>query len=81
MHFEFAENPFFSDKTLTKKYFMADTGAAGANDFVFDHAEGSTINWNKDKALTHTVETKKQRHKCTFFFFVLVSTQRKESVV
>lgn len=64
LEFEFSEkNPFFTDKVLTKTYFYQDHAQGG--DFVYDHAEGTRINWNEGKDLTVKVETKKQRHKGT----------------
>ena len=60
--FEFAENEFFTNKTITKTYFyQEDTGYAG--DFIYDHAEGDKIEWNSGKDLTVRVESKKQRNK------------------
>ncbi|ORY97278.1 hypothetical protein BCR43DRAFT_489512 [Syncephalastrum racemosum] len=63
LEFTFAENEFFTNKSLTKTYYYQDHAYGG--DFVYDHAEGSEINWNEGKDLTVTVETKKQRHKGT----------------
>lgn len=65
LEFIFAENEFFTNKSLTKTYYYQDHAYGG--DFVYDHAEGSEINWNEGKDLTVTVETKKQRHKGMFF--------------
>lgn len=62
LEFEFSENPYFTNKVLTKTYYYQDQAGYGG-DFVYDHAEGTEINWIKDKDLTVTVETKKQRHK------------------
>jgi len=62
--FEFAENEFFTNKTLTKAYFyQEDVGYGG--DFIYDHAEGDTIKWNPGKDLTVRIESKKQRNKNT----------------
>ncbi|KAG2176298.1 hypothetical protein INT43_005532 [Umbelopsis isabellina] len=64
LEFDFEENEFFTNTTLTKTYFYQDqTGYGG--DFVYDHAEGTEIKWKEGKDLTVTVETKKQRHKDT----------------
>ncbi|KAJ8653863.1 hypothetical protein O0I10_010430 [Lichtheimia ornata] len=63
LEFEFAENDYFTDKVLSKTYYYQDHAQGG--DFVYDHAEGSKINWKEGKDLTVTVETKKQRHKGT----------------
>lgn len=62
LEFDFEENEFFTNTTLTKTYFYQDQAGYGG-DFVYDHAEGSEINWKEGKDLTVTVETKKQRHK------------------
>ncbi|KAI9275715.1 hypothetical protein BDA99DRAFT_194480 [Phascolomyces articulosus] len=63
LEFEFAENDYFTDKSLVKTYYYQEHAQGG--DFVYDHAEGSKINWKEGKDLTVTVETKKQRHKGT----------------
>ena len=63
--FEFAENEYFSNKTLTKTYYyQEETGYAG--DFIYDHAVGDKVEWKGDKNLTVKVETKKQRNKSTY---------------
>ncbi|KAH8127771.1 hypothetical protein ACSS6W_009586 [Trichoderma asperelloides] len=62
--FEFAENEFFSDKTLTKTYFYQNESGYGG-DFIYDHAEGHKIDWYPGKDLTVRVEAKKQRNKNT----------------
>ena len=60
--FEFAENEFFENKTLSKTYFyQEDTGYNG--DYIYDHAEGSKIDWKPGQDLTVKVESKKQRNK------------------
>lgn len=60
--FEFAQNDFFSNKTITKTYFyQEDTGYGG--DYIYDHAEGDKIEWEPGKDLTVRVESKKQRNK------------------
>ncbi|KAJ5855712.1 uncharacterized protein N7529_009656 [Penicillium soppii] len=62
--FEFSENEFFTNKTISKSYFYKDeNGYAG--DFIYDHAEGSPIEWKEDKDLTLRLESKKQRNKNT----------------
>lgn len=62
--FEFNENEYFSNKTLSKTYFyQEDTGYAG--DFIYDHAEGEKINWKPTQDLTVRTESKKQRNKST----------------
>ena len=60
--FEFGENEFFTNKTISKTYFyQEDTGYGG--DFIYDHAEGEKIDWKGNQDLTVRVESKKQRNK------------------
>jgi nucleosome assembly protein 1-like 1 len=63
LEFEFSENEYFTNKVLSKTYYYQDHAYGG--DFVYDHADGCTVNWKEGKDLTVTVETKKQRHKGT----------------
>ncbi|KAI8990335.1 hypothetical protein BDB01DRAFT_506466 [Pilobolus umbonatus] len=63
LEFEFTENEFFTNKVLTKTYHYQDNVSGG--DYVYDHAEGCTVNWKDGKNLTVAIETKKQRHKGT----------------
>jgi nucleosome assembly protein 1-like 1 len=60
--FEFAENDFFTNKTITKTYFYQNESGYGG-DFIYDHAEGDKIEWKPDHDLTVRVEQKKQRNK------------------
>jgi nucleosome assembly protein 1-like 1 len=60
--FEFAENEYFTNKTITKTYFYQNESGYGG-DFIYDHAEGDKINWKDDQDLTVRVESKKQRNK------------------
>lgn len=60
--FEFEENEFFSNKTITKTYFYQEENGYGG-DFIYDHAEGDKIEWKAGKDLTVRVESKKQRNK------------------
>ncbi|KAK3325626.1 hypothetical protein B0H66DRAFT_599780 [Apodospora peruviana] len=62
--FEFAENPFFTNKTITKTYFYQNESGYGG-DFIYDHAEGDKIDWKTGEDLTVRVEQKKQRNKTT----------------
>ncbi|KAL7794969.1 hypothetical protein V8C37DRAFT_375091 [Trichoderma ceciliae] len=62
--FEFTENEFFSDKTITKTYYYQNESGYGG-DFIYDHAEGHKIDWYPGKDLTVRVEAKKQRNKNT----------------
>ena len=67
--FEFAENEFFTNKTITKAYFYQEESGYGG-DFIYDHAEGDKIDWKNGKDLTVRIESKKQRNKsmstCSF---------------
>ncbi|KAK3686009.1 putative nucleosome assembly protein I [Podospora appendiculata] len=62
--FEFAENDFFTNKTITKTYFYQNESGYGG-DFIYDHAEGDKIDWKEGQDLTVRVEQKKQRNKTT----------------
>lgn len=63
--FEFNENDYFSNQMLTKTYYyQAELGYLG--DFVYDHADGCTINWKgKENNVTINIERRKQRNKTT----------------
>lgn len=60
--FHFADNEFFSNKSITKTYFYQNESGYGG-DFIYDHAEGDKIDWKAGKDLTVRVESKKQRNK------------------
>ncbi len=60
--FEFAENEYFTNTTITKTYFYQEESGYGG-DFIYDHAEGDKIDWKPSKDLTVRVESKKQRNK------------------
>jgi len=62
--FEFAENEYFTNKTITKTYFYQEENGYGG-DFIYDHAEGDKIDWKPGKDLTVKIESKKQRNKNT----------------
>ncbi|KAI1138953.1 nucleosome assembly protein [Hypoxylon sp. FL0543] len=62
--FEFAENDYFTNKTITKTYYYQNESGYGG-DFIYDHAEGDKINWKEGMDLTVRVESKKQRNKNT----------------
>ncbi|EFY91512.1 histone chaperone [Metarhizium acridum] len=62
--FEFAENEFFTNKSIIKTYFYQNESGYGG-DFIYDHAEGDKIEWRSGKDLTVRVEAKKQRNKNT----------------
>jgi nucleosome assembly protein 1-like 1 len=60
--FEFSENAFFSNKTISKTYYYQEENGYGG-DFIYDHAEGDKIDWKEGQDLTVKVESKKQRNK------------------
>jgi nucleosome assembly protein 1-like 1 len=60
--FEFEDNEFFSNKTITKTYFYQEENGYGG-DFIYDHAEGDSVDWKAGKDLTVRIESKKQRNK------------------
>jgi nucleosome assembly protein 1-like 1 len=60
--FEFSENEFFTNKTLSKTYYYQEENGYGG-DFIYDYAEGDKIDWRADKDLTVRIESKKQRNK------------------
>lgn len=62
--FQFAENEYFTNKTISKTYFYQNESGYGG-DFIYDHAEGDKIDWKAGKDLTVRVESKKQRNKNT----------------
>ncbi|KAH7362951.1 nucleosome assembly protein [Plectosphaerella cucumerina] len=62
--FEFAENDYFTNKTITKTYYYQTESGYGG-EFIYDHAEGDKINWKDNQNLTVKVESKKQRNKNT----------------
>jgi nucleosome assembly protein 1-like 1 len=63
--FDFAENEFFTNKTITKTYYYQNESGYGG-DFIYDHAEGDKIDWKEGQDLTVRVESKKQRNKSMF---------------
>jgi nucleosome assembly protein 1-like 1 len=62
--FEFAENEYFTNKTITKTYYYQNESGYGG-DFIYDHADGDKIDWKAGQDLTVRVEQKKQRNKTT----------------
>lgn len=65
--FEFKENEFFTNKTISKTYFYQDESGYGG-DFIYDHAEGDKIDWKAGKDVTIRIESKKQRNKSKLGF-------------
>lgn len=70
--FEFADNEFFTNKTITKTYFYQEENGYGG-DFIYDHAEGDKIDWKAGKDLTVRIESKKQRNKSQSLSFIFYS--------
>lgn len=64
--FDFAENQFFTNKTLSKTYYYQEESGYGG-DFIYDHADGDEIEWKEGKDLTVRYESKKQRNKSKEF--------------
>jgi len=62
--FEFAENDYFTNKTVTKTYYYQNESGYGG-DFIYDHADGDKIEWKAGQDLTVRIEQKKQRNKTT----------------
>lgn len=73
--FEFAENEFFNNKTITKTYYYQEENGYGG-DFIYDHAEGDRIDWKPGKDMTVNIESKKQRNKSKLYH-CLRSQERK----
>lgn len=68
--FEFAENDYFTNKTITKTYYYQNESGYGG-DFIYDHAEGDKIDWKAGRDLTVRIEQKKQRNKSQYHLLVL----------
>ncbi|KAF2128526.1 NAP-domain-containing protein [Dothidotthia symphoricarpi CBS 119687] len=62
--FEFEQNEFFSNKSISKTYFYQEENGYGG-DYIYDHAEGEKVDWKSGKDLTVRIESKKQRNKNT----------------
>jgi len=66
LDFFFSPNDFFSNDILSKTYYLSEPSAEShSDDYMYDRAEGTTIEWKEGKNLAVKVETKKQRHKET----------------
>ncbi|KAK9723369.1 histone chaperone, partial [Basidiobolus ranarum] len=61
LDFKFSENEYFENSVLSKTYYYQQSPENG--ELVFEHSEGTKIQWKEGKDLSVTVETKKQRHK------------------
>lgn len=56
LHFHFAQNEFFTNTTLSKKFFMKDEEDC-------EKTEGTEINWNQGKNITVKTVKKTQKNK------------------
>jgi nucleosome assembly protein 1-like 1 len=61
LDFYFAENEYFTNSVLTKTYFLEYSPETAEE--IYDHAEGTVIDWKEGKDLSVKVEIKKQRNK------------------
>lgn len=77
--FEFAENDFFTNTTITKTYFYQNESGYGG-DFIYDHAEGDKIDWKAGKDLTVRIESKKQRNKSKLVLNLRYSSETNPSL-
>jgi len=62
--FHFSQNEFFTNTVLEKTYHYKEE-VSYLGDWLYDHAEGTNIDWKEEKDLTKAVEIKKQRNKNT----------------
>ncbi|KAK9463559.1 uncharacterized protein V1516DRAFT_668099 [Lipomyces oligophaga] len=65
LYFDFSENEFFENKTLSKTYVYKESTEAGEMDYLYDHAVGDKIQWKPEQDLTVRIEKRKQRNKHT----------------
>lgn len=63
LEFVFGENVFFKNKSLVKEYYLAEPNTPLAEDFIYDHAVGTPIDWKDGKNLCFKTVTKTQRQK------------------
>lgn len=61
LEFDFAENPFFTNKTLSKEYDIGDASEAG--EAVLSNVAGTVIEWKEGKNLCEVTKKVKQRAK------------------
>ncbi|KAF1324749.1 Nucleosome assembly protein 1, partial [Globisporangium splendens] len=61
LEFDFAENPFFTNKTLSKEYDIGDASEAG--EAVLSNVVGTVIEWKEGKNLCEVTKKVKQRAK------------------
>lgn len=65
--FKFSKNKYFSNLELVKTYHLLNPPDA-FGDIMFESAEGTAIQWEKDMDPTTIIESKKQRHKVPTLF-------------
>lgn len=63
LKFNFDQNPYFTNTTLTKEYHLAISDGNGQDDYVYDYAVGTEINWNSGKNLCFKAVFRTQRHR------------------
>lgn len=63
LDFVFGENPFFTNTVLSKEYHLAAPTSSSEQDFIYDHAVGTEINWKEGKNLCFKTVTKTQKQK------------------
>jgi nucleosome assembly protein 1-like 1 len=63
LDFYFKPNEYFSNEVLTKTYFLEYSPDSAEE--IYDHAEGTVIDWKEGKDLSVKVEIKKQVNKAT----------------
>ncbi|KAJ3110800.1 hypothetical protein HDU96_006262 [Phlyctochytrium bullatum] len=65
LEFFFDDNEYFTNKVLTKTYFLTNSTDSSYGDIIYERAEGCEIDWKEGKNLSVTIEIKKQRHKAS----------------
>lgn len=80
LHFDFGQNVFFENATLSKTYFLAfhDSGSS-REELLFDYALGTEIKWYEDKNLALKVTSKTQRHKSTGEIRMVKRVEKRDS--
>ena len=61
LHFHFSPNPFFTNKTLSKRYEVPNL--LTEDEPILKNVTGTIINWKANQSLTYKEVTKKQRKK------------------
>lgn len=63
LDFEFAPNEFFFNSVLSKEYHLADAEGNGGEDYIYEYATGSKIDWKPNKNLCYKIVVRTQRHR------------------